>query len=367
MKYLIFLVASICVLACTNHQPAVEKGKVKQSEVQYAKGFAMEVRQGKTYIDVYNPWNNNSILKSYVLTSGNEVSDGELQVPLQKITCLSSTYLGMIAMLNERDKVIATSNANWICDSMLFQRFIDGDITNLGNDMSISAEAVIVDQPNAVIKYIYQSPDPVDPVIEGSGIPLVYVIEFMEQHPLGRAEWIKVLGALLGKKQEADSIFNGIVEQYNAHLNLAATVAEKPTVLCGSIYKGTWYAAGGQSYIAQMLRDANASYFWEADTSTGSLSLAFETIIKNQKDADFWINANAFTLNELIAIEARSNVFKAFENGEVYHYNKRLNANGGLDYYETGVVRPDLLLKDLLIILHPGLIEGETVYYNKLQ
>lgn len=367
MKYF-YLALAFVFFSCSGSVEESNEGNVQSNEVKYAKGFAMETRDGVTYIDVYNPWNSNKLMASYVLVAnGDENIEGGIQVPLDRITTLSSTYLGMIAMLDARESIVATSNANWICDSVLYSKYLANGITNLGNDMSISAEAVIADRPNAVLKYIYQSPDPIDPVIEGSGIPVLYIIEFMEEHPLGRAEWIKVIGALLDKKEVADSVFSKIEQNYNYYSKLAQSSELSPSVLCGSIYKGTWYAAGGRSFIAQLLKDANSEYYWAKDTTTGSLSLSFETIINNQKDADIWINANALSLDELLVIESRSEVFNSFQNGNVYHYNKNMNENGGLDYYETGVVRPDLLLRDLLVILHPELLNDETVYYRKLQ
>jgi iron complex transport system substrate-binding protein len=357
----------LLILGCSSHDTKRQHVGVKKNELKYAKGFSMEQRDGKTYIEVYNPWNNYSLLASYVLSGDSLNTDKNvIHVPVERAVCLSSTYIGMVTLLDARDVVVASSNANWICDSLLFQKFLDNQITNLGNDMSMSAEAVIAQQPDAVLKYIYQSPDPIDAIITNAAIPVYYLIEFMEEHPLGRAEWIKLVGALVHKQELADSIFAQIESNYLNYSELAVQSLNKPSVLDGSIYKGTWYAAGGNSFIARLFLDAHADYFWHSDSITGSLPLSFEVVIQNQKQADFWINANAFTLNEVLSVDSRCAVFKAFQEGNVYHYNKRVNINGGLDYFETGVVRPDLLLRDLLVILHPGIIDAETVYYKKL-
>ena len=366
MKFIYFFSALLILFSCKSVEQNSTDGLVSRNQLKYAKGFALEQKGGITYIDVYNPWNNNSVIASYTICSDSLNENCNIRVPVQRLASLSSTYLGMLSLLDARESVVATSNANWICDSVLYSNYVQGNVINLGNDLSISAEAVIAQKPNVVLKYIYQSPDPIDPVIEGSGIPVIYLIEFMEEHPLGKAEWIKLVGALLNKEKEADSIFNDIEKKYKYYTELAGQSKSRPTVLCGSVYKGTWYAAGGSSHIAQLLYDANADYYWQSDTTTGSLSLALESVIQHQKEADYWINANAYTLDELVTVEPRSNVFKAFEDGNVYHYNKLENTNGGLDYYEMGVVRPDVLLRDLLVILHPDLLDAETVYYRKL-
>jgi iron complex transport system substrate-binding protein len=365
MKHLLGF-ALIVFIAC-NSTPKPE-GQQLSSELKYAKGFSMKTEGSKTFVEVYNPWSNYSVLARYELVQQGDTSTGEntIEVPIKSLSSLSSTYLGMLALLNARDQIISSSSANWIYDSVLYARFKEGAIHNLGNDLTISPEAVIAHKPDVVLKYIYQSPDPVDPIIAKSGVSIVYIIEFMEEHPLGRAEWIKFLGALTGKQREADSAFKVIESNYLKYKQLATQSHHKPEVLDGTIYKGTWYAAGGNSFMAKLLKDANAHYFWFTNNSTGSLPLSFESVIQRQGQADFWINANANSLEELLAIESRVEVFKAFKEKKVYHYNKRENENGGLDYYESGVARPDLLLRDLLIILHPDLIQEETVYYKQL-
>jgi iron complex transport system substrate-binding protein len=358
------------IFLCTSCFSPAEKSfpdHILKNELKYAKGFSLEHRDGKTYIEVYNPWNNYSLLASYVLTNDTASVRNAIKVPVQRTVCLSSTYLGMIALLGAQETVVASSNANWIYDSALYNRYRQNKLANLGNDLSMSAESVIAQEPDVIIKYIYQSVDPIDDVMKRAGISLVYIIEFMEEHPLGRAEWIKLIGALLGKETMADSIFNVVEENYLKYTKLAQSSSTKPDVLTGSMYKGTWYAAGGNSFIAQLIQDANANYFWLSDSTTGSIPLSFEVVIQKQGNADYWINTNSNSLSELMAIDSRCEFFKAFKEGNVYHYNKRTNENGGLDYYETGVVRPDLLLRDMLVILHPELIDEETVYYEKLE
>jgi iron complex transport system substrate-binding protein len=362
---IVLLLSAGCKMQADKIPPKPISGNLK-----YARGFSIDYTDSLTVIEVYNPWNNYSLLARYNLSNSYLRSSDfatNIIVPVTDAAVLSSTYLGFISILNEHNKVVAASNANWIYDSVLYNNFRTGKIANLGNDLMVSAEAVIGTHPSAVIKYIYQAPDPVDPIIQKAGIPIIYAMEFMEDHPLGQAEWIKLFGALFNKKEYADSVFNQIEAEYFRLVDLAKKSNTSPEVLAGTIYKGTWYAVGGKSYVARLIADANASYYWSIDSSTGSLPLSFEVVIQKQKDADFWLNANTSSLNELFSIEPRCEIFKSFQQEEVYHYNKRQNENGGLDYYESGVARPDLVLRDLLIILHPGLIHGETTYYQKLE
>jgi iron complex transport system substrate-binding protein len=357
----------------SSNPPQTKKGKAG-NEVLYAKGFSMSDSAGNTYIEVYNPWSGYNILQRYIFTENpglkkNNEGVTVIQIPVEKAAYLSSTFLGMVALTKSFTTVGACSNANWIYDSTLYSMYLDGKITDLGNDMTVNPEALVSKHPDIVMKYIYKSEDPVDKIISGAGIPIIYNIEFMEQHPLGRAEWIKLVGAMTGKKRLADSIFNQIVENYNHFVSLTSNIKTKPKVLHGSNYKGTWYVAGGKSYIAQLLNDAGADYYWFSDSTAGSIPVSFENVILNQRDAEVWIGANAHSLEEIVKIEPRCEIFEAFRKKNVYHYNKRLNPNGGIDYYESGVVRPDLLLRDFLLILHPSLFNEseETTYWKKLE
>ncbi len=355
--------------SCKGFSPEKKITHPSNDEVCYAKGFSITSKDDKTIIEVYNPWDDYNILATYELVKqGTPItSTNQIQVPVKSITSLSSTYLGMLEMLDARDKIIAASNANWICDTLLYERYEKGKITDLGNDLNVSAEAVISGNPDVVLRYIYQSPDPIDPVISNAGISMVYLIEFMEEHPLGRAEWIKVVGALLDKREEADSIFKKIELNYKTIKQLAQQVSKQPKVVTGSIYKGIWYAAGGKSFVAQLINDAGADYLCGGDTTTGSIPQSLEYVLQEYEGADYWINVNAKSLEEINDIEPRSKILKAFQEENVYYYSKRENPNGGLDYYESGIVRPDLLLQDLVTIFHPDLEQKETTYYKKLE
>jgi iron complex transport system substrate-binding protein len=360
------------LISCSKSSKSSLPENIITSEVKYAKGFSIVNHHEYFQVDVYNPWDNYSLLARYIILDSSKSNinfqDQIIRVPIKKGVFLSSTYIGMLSMLDAQNLITACSSANWIYDSVIYQKYRKGEIINLGNALNIDAEAVIAQTPDIIMKYIYQTPDASDEILKSAGIPVVYNIEFMEQHPLGRAEWIKLMGLLTGKKKMADSIFAEIEKNYNQNCMLAKSASLKPSVLIGNSYKGTWYAVGGKSFVSKLVQDAGGKYCWTTDSSTGGLPLSFEAVLQKQKDDDFWISANAESLAEIINIEPRCTKFKAFQSGKVYHYNKRKNPEGGLDYYESGVVRPDLLLHDLILILHPELFKPgeETVYWRKL-
>jgi iron complex transport system substrate-binding protein len=287
----------------------------------------------------------------------------------ERIATLSSASLGMIELLEEENRVVACSNSRLIYDSVLYHKYRRGQLTDLGESMEMSAETVIGASPDLVIKYIYGGREIADEKVIAAGIPIAYNMEFMESHPLGRAEWIKFVAAFLCKESRADSMFRRIRDEYVYQSNRARKVLKRPTVLDGSSYKGVWYAAGGKSYPASLYADAGASYFWESDSNRGSIPLSFEVVLDKQADADFWIGPSTGNKRELLSIESRYALFKSFRNGNVYDFGKRINPNGGLDYFESGVVRPDILLKDLLWVFHHELLDStfQPVYIERIK
>lgn len=373
MRFYFVIIFAVFAASCGMKHRTQGKTISSGNRLKYALGFSMVDTGNCTLVEVYNPWSKYEILERYVFSE--EIPDAQfpnavyVKTPVDRSIILSSTYLGMISELNARNAVIACSNASWIYDSALFDMYQRGKLLDLGSDLTVSPEPVLALNPTAVVKYIYIARDALDEVLKNAGVPVIYNIEFMEGHPLGRTEWIKLFGVMLGKRAQADSIFSMVEQNYLHYSKLAQLAESKKTALIGSSYKGTWFAVGGNSYVSKLLRDANIDYYWSSDSSTGGLPLNFESVLLNQKEADIWINANASSLKEILTVEPRCEVFKAFQQGEVYHYNKRINPNGGLDYYESGVVRPDILLYDLIKIAHPELADkpGETIYWKKLE
>ncbi len=383
MRVLLFLISALLATGCMNNKsgkqtkdglPATDSPK-SSVKIAYASGFTMEKSGAETFIVVYNPWKQGDTLATYYLTYDKTVSNSRrendfvIQVPVEDIITLSSTFLGMFSMLGETNRVKAATNAGLICDTDLYRRYLHGELADLGEEVHLNAEAVISQSPGLVMKYIYGSADEVDHVITEAGIPIAYNLEFMESHPLGRTEWIKFVAAFVGKEHMADSVFQNIENDYLRLSKNAGEEKQKPTVLDGSSYKGTWYAAGGRSYPAKLYNDAGADYFWKSDTSYGSIPLSFEVILEKQAGADYWFGPSTGSRSGLLQIESRYALLKAFQRGNVYYFGKCRNPNGGYDYYESGVVRPDLLLKDLVWVFHPDLIEKtyEPVYLEKIK
>jgi iron complex transport system substrate-binding protein len=193
--------------------------------------------------------------------------------------------------------------------------------------------------------------------------------EYLERHPLGRAEWIKFMALFFNKEREADSVFNAIEREYLATREVAMKTSLRPTVLSGVVYGDAWFMPGGKNYAATLLSDAGCDYLWSDTESNGFLEISFESVFAKAKEAGLWIGVGSFkTLNEMKSAEKRYALFRPFRERAVYTYNTRVGAKGGSEFLELGYLRPDLILKDLVKIAHPEMLpQYETYFYSKLE
>jgi iron complex transport system substrate-binding protein len=190
----------------------------------------------------------------------------------------------------------------------------------------------------------------------------------METSLLARAEWIRFVAAFYDKEKLADSLFTGIDKRYNEIKTKAAQVRNKPNIMEGSNFRGTWYMPSGRNYMGKLIVDAGANYFYANDTTAGSLPLNVETVLKNFAQTDVWLNCNFKSIDDLVKADPKHGLFRPVKLRQVYNFNKRLLPSTANDFWESAVARPDLLLSDMIAILHPELMPGyQLVYAAKLK
>jgi iron complex transport system substrate-binding protein len=202
------------------------------------------------------------------------------------------------------------------------------------------------------------------------GIKVVFNADYLENNPLGKAEWIKVFGALYNKENEADSIFNSIADKYNEiKLFVEKNIKVRPSVLLGLPWKDTWFVSPGNSFISRMIHDAGGDYLWKDTESEISMPYGIENVFIKAIKADYWINAgSANSRIEISGIDNRLRELRSFQRGNIFNNNSRISINGGNDYWESGNMNPQIILKDIASILHPDLFPGyKLFYYRKLE
>jgi iron complex transport system substrate-binding protein len=372
--YILYFFGFNLLISCGKKPESItEKTPIALS---YAKGF--EIFQGKDFWEIHVTQGYTGAEKTFrylVLEENSKAEkvgfDGVVQLPVSKIVVTSTTHIPHLDLLESSEKLIGFPQTDLISSEITRNLIDSGKVTDLGNGPSANPEIVIDLQPDwMMISTLGEDLRYLD-LFAQAGIPAIINGEYVEQNPLGRAEWIKFTGILLGKYKEAVAVFDEIEKAYLDAEKLTQNLAEsaKPKVLSGVIYQDIWYAPGADSWGARILENAGGSYIFADQSGEGSLQLNYEFVLDNGLETDYWIGSADFAdLNAMGNSEPRYQAFNPWKNGQVYTYTAKKGATGGLEYFELGYVRPDLILKDLIKILHPDLLpDYELYFYQKLE
>ena len=338
-------------------------------ELDHARCFKIERSVSHIRITFFDPWNNYESCRE-VLIGVHDSTDqnvNHINNP-RKIVALSSTQIGRLEQLGLTDLVVGISTKSYVYHPTILQRVENDIITEVSNG-SLNKEVLLSIEPDIVIASGFSGANEEYDFIESAGIPVIQDLDWQESTVLGRLEWIKVYGALFNKLETADSLYRTYAAAYEEMAAMAQEIPSAPRILSGHQFKSVWHTPGGQSYMAELFKDAGGAYEWAADSSTGSIPLSLETVIDLQQNDSIWINVGTInSLSELEAADARYAGFSAFQNTLVYNNNKRQGKYGSNDYWESGLANPHLLLKDLIRILHPAIFpDHEPVYYVRLK
>ncbi|WP_310100257.1 ABC transporter substrate-binding protein [Algoriphagus sp. 4150] len=358
-----------------NEKSATQGYELEKIDLSYASGFTISRGNGLWELEVTQAWAEADRIFTYLILEENAEKpeghfDAMIQLPVEKIILTSTTHIPHLDILNVTEKLIGFPNLDLISSEKTWARIDAGQVEDLGAGPSANTEIVIDLDPDWImistqgdnLKYL--------DLLEQANIPAVINGEYVEQHPLGRAEWIKFTGVLLGKYEEAVVAFDKVEKDYLEAERLSDSISDSllPTVLSGVLYQDIWYAPGSESWGANILENAGGNYIFSDQKGTGSAQLNYEFVLENALEADFWIGSADFPdLKTMGNSEPRYKAFKAYQSGNVFSYTQKRGRAGGLEYFELGYMRPDLILKDLIKILHPDLLpEYELYFYQQL-
>ena len=371
--YLSLLSVSLALLfSCHGSHP---QGGVAEGN-HYARGFSLLDSGGYTRVRVSNPWGQarNIVMEYYLVPEEDPVPshlDGKtvIRTPVDRIICMSTSHLAFLEALGETGKITGVSGRGYITSPRVLKRLEEGLAVDVGYGQNLNFEEIIRQQPGMVMLY------GVDSEIAGFlgkfrdlGIPAVVNAEYLEDTPLGKAEWIRFTGAFLDREETADSLFRATEERYLSLQALSGSVRENPEVMVGLPYRDTWWIPGGNSYMARLISDAGGSFAGRENASRESVVISMEEAIGLSAHASLWINTgNVTTKEEILASDSRLASLPAFAKARIYNNNRHATPAGGNDFWESGTVRSDLILEDLIRIFHPGLLPpGELNYYREV-
>jgi len=376
MNRLIFLLLCIFIISCkpeANRNKAVgQRTDTTRSVIRYATGFTIEQIGNSKLVRVLYPFQGATAGYTYLFVPKDETLPEHepgtriIRTPVSSIVCTSTTHIPLLDYLNQTDKLVGFTSTDYISSEKMRRRIDAGKVMELGVDKGINLERLAVLKPEVVMGYTMSSDYGQFKKVEELGIPVIINAEYLEKHPLGRAEWIRFMGLLFNKEKEADSVFNAIEKNYLETKALADTVKNKPSVISGVVYGDAWFMPGGQNYASRILKDAGCNYLWGGDESHGFLQLSFEHVYDRGHDADLWIGTATYhSLKEIANADHRYTRFKPFREKQVYTYDARMGPKGGNEFLELGYLRPDIIIKDLVKIAHPHLLPDYELYFHR--
>jgi len=373
-RYLIFIVL-IFLTGCKDRTAPAPEGKAPDNE--YSRRFVIEKLEGYSKLTVMDPWQGaaNRHFIYYITNDISKIPPGVerskiILRPVKNIVCTSTTHISMIDTLGGLELISGVSGSDFVYNRKIRERINDGAVYDIGYENGYNTELIYSISPDLVLVYGVGSESASSfRRLMDMGIPVLYIADYLEQHPLARAEWIKVYGVLLGRPEQAGEIFRSVRDKYKEVKQISGRQPGSDTrVMLGLPFKDKWFISPGNSYISKLIEDAGGTYLWASTESDVSIPMSLEAVCQKALDADIWLNTGvALSVDDIRAVDARLAGLPVIREGLLYNNNKRLNNYGGNDYWESGTVNPHILLKDIASIINPGLFpEHELVYYKKV-
>ncbi|MGX5858522.1 ABC transporter substrate-binding protein [Dyadobacter jiangsuensis] len=387
MPRILYLLISISLLVsgCTS---SGDKQKEQQAaadtitqfvktDVHHARGFDIKYFKDFKLVSIINPFGGKGDTLQYVLQKkGVAMPDGyasaqRIEIPVKSLVAMSSMHIGLLGFLDSENVLTGLGSLQYVYSPKVIALIKAGKIVEVGRDQGLNDEKVIEMRPGLVMT-IGNPGGKMDHyrILKEAGIPVLINSEWVERTPLARAEWVKLMAALLDKEELVNQKFTQIENEYERLSALAQKAVTKPTVLSGLNTKDAWFLPGGNSYMARFFKDAGAYYPWQNDPAAESLPLSFEAVYPFALNADYWLNVgfdSRDTRKSIIAQDTRYADFKAVRAGRLYSYNRLVNEQGSNDFFESGSVNPHTVLADMIRIFHPELLpDHQLVYYKQL-
>jgi len=371
-----FLLLLIILVSCKKETVIKKVESTKKTTIKYAKGFDIVEENGFKKLIIKSAYKGSNEIyeyKVYNKSSSKNLNDLDkkiIQVPVKEIIVTSTTHIPMVELLEEEKSIVGFPFSRYVSSEKTRQLIDLGKIKEIGKENDLNTEILLDLQPELIVGYSVSSADKSLSTIQKSGINVIYNGDWLEETPLGRAEWIKFFGVLFDKEQLADSIFNGIENNYLEAKKIALKSTKQQTVLSGAIMsKDIWDLPAGDSFVAQFLEDANVNYLWKNTKGKGSLSLSFESVFEKGINADYWIAPGYFSSKkQMLSSNKLYEKFTTFKEDKIYSPSIKKGKTGGIIYYELAPTRPDLVLKDIIKITNPELLPNyKFTFFEKMK
>ena len=337
---------------------------------QYASGFVVDAESnGNTILRVTRPWQgDNPQEQNLAIFTDREAAKGYTGEHMigyaRRIVCMSTSHIAMLESLGKSEYVVGVSGKEYIMNPKIAN---SSDVYDVGYDSNIDFERLISLNPDVVLMYgITAENSIITAKLHELNIPYLYLGDYTEQSPLGKAEWIVAIAEIIGCRERGIALFNDVVSHYE-QLRANVDTTLKPKVMFNLPYQDVWYMPADDSYMVRLIEDAGGTYIYKGkNVSSGSKGISLEEALLLVRDADIWLNVGQCnTIDEVRSGAPHFCDSEVVRRGNVYNNNRRRTAAGGSDFWESAIVHPDVVLRDLIAIMNG---ESDSLYYHhKLQ
>ena len=342
---------------------------------EYASGFDIRGRDkdAATLVTVRNPWQGAGNVEQHllILREGAKAPAGldaqVVKAPVRHVVCMSSSHVAMFDALGEVRRISGVSGIDYISNTYVNEHRYCGEVRDVGYDTNLNFELLASMRPDLVLLYGVTGENTiVTGKLRELGIPYIYIGDYMEESPLGKAEWLVLAAELCDLRAAGADTLQRIARDYQALKAHPAPDAPRPKVMLNTPYRDTWFLPSSQSYMIRLIEDAGGEYVYTKNDSDTSVAVDMEEAYLLANAADFWLNVGPCnTLAELTAQNPKFSGIPVVRSRNVYNNNRRQTPAGGSDFWESGVVRPDLVLRDLRTIFSGDSVP--TCYYKRLE
>lgn len=365
---LLFIILSACSTKAKK-QESEDTVCIDSVEIKYAKGFSIRNFKDFRLVDIKDPSGESDVKYHYALVPrGTNPTIPEkyqrIDTPVRSVICMTSLQISNFYKLQSEENIVGVTSTRFLFNEKINARLKSGKTRKIGIEGEFDSEMVLALNPDIILVSPFKRGG--YDAIRNLGVPLVSFLGYKEVSPLGQAEWIKFTAALLGVDRKAENEFDYIEKSYLNLKSKVQDIAHRPTVLSGELHSGNWYVVGGESYLAQLFRDAGAQYFMKNNNESGGYYVDFESVYAEGANAEYWRILNSFNgefdYKSLKDADARYADFKAFKDRKVIYCNLR-----DVAFYERSTVEPHLVLADLIKVFHPSILpDYQPVFYKLL-
>lgn len=287
------------------------------------------------------------------------------KLPFKKVILLNASLVGYFGELGLEDKIIGISSPEYVYSEKIHRLILEGKIENIGNEQKYDVEKILALKPDVIFTNYIGSFDNTYDLIRKNGIEITFLDEYLEQNPLEKSKYLLVFGRFLGKEKASILRFNEIQSSYDSLKIIAQKAKNRPVVLANEMYGNQWFLPGGKTNLATLIEDANAAYINAENVDSRAVPLSFEEVFAKSQNAEFWVNVgNHKSKKELLQINPNYVKMNVFNHGKLYTVSGKEKGSAN-DFFESGVVRADLVLKDYIKIFHPELLPNYNLTYLK--